>query len=78
VNETVIVNNCYYLNTCGGSNTNGGTALTQEQLQTPTFANILNKKETYSNTLNWTSKYQEGKDLLWGYTDRPVLKWQMD
>ena len=77
--ETCSVNNSYYLNTCGGNNTNGGIALTQEQIQTPTFANILNKKETYSNTLDWTSKYQEGKDLPWGYKEnRPILKWQMN
>lgn len=77
--STFHINNCYYLNTCGGSNTNGGIALTQQQIQTPTFANILNKKETYSNNLNWTSKYQEGNELLWNYKDnRPILKWQMN
>lgn len=77
--STIHINNCYYLNTCGGSNTNGGVALTQQQIQTPTFANILNKKETYSNNLNWTSKYQEGNEILWNYKDnRPILKWQMN
>ncbi len=77
--ETANINNCYYLNNCGGSNVNGGIAVTQGQIQKPTFANILNKKETYSNTLDWTSKYQEGEGLPWRYKgNRTVLKWQMD
>ncbi len=76
-NDTI--NNCYYLDVCGGSNANGGIVLTQEQIQTETFVNILNKKENYSNTLDWTSKYQEGNHLLWGYKEnKPVLKWQID
>lgn len=77
VTGTATINNCYYLDTCGGSNVNGGIPLTQNQIQTATFANILNKTETYSNTLDWTSSFKEGNELLWRYKDnRPILKWQ--
>jgi len=36
------VNNCYYLNTCGGSNTYGGQHMSADAMQSAEFVSILN------------------------------------
>lgn len=36
------VNNCYFLNTCGGNNTNGGQPMSSDAMRTAEFVTILN------------------------------------
>ena len=41
-NGTSNISNSYFLNTCGGDNTNGGTPLTDDALKSMEFINIIN------------------------------------
>ena len=72
---TLNIKNCYYLNTCGGNNAKGEIALTEEQMKTATFANILNANEKYTSTMEWTSNYEDKVEYVWDYKGNyPTLK----
>ena len=70
------IRNCYYLNTCGGDSSKGEIALTEEQMKTATFANILNAYEKYASNIEWTSTYEDRNEYVWVYSKNnyPTLK----
>lgn len=73
--DDININNCYYINTYTVTNDDGSIPLTKEQMQTATFANILNKNEEYKSDMLWTSQYQSKNEYMWIYKDNyPTLK----
>ncbi len=57
------INSCYYLNTCGGNNTYGGTSMTIDGMQSAEFVDILN-----NGNYIWT------QDIYYANQGFPIFK----